>query len=258
MRKPLTSTGGKEGWLYVYWNESNFGYRKIGFTTKVVAVRLRAWEGQCRHSAVRVCQQGMQEQQQQQQEPILQSPEDNQNKEVKKEGKEDEEEIKTPHIRRLEALVHATFKESRYCEPICTACKKRHVEWFDVRDDEKIKRVIAFWKEWIRREPYEFVDGDVSGDGDGDVESCGGKGKQNKGKGKKEKEKEKGEWKLKASFEEEVEETCRRLQAELAIKKEDERPRPGQHRMSSSGQQRRSARLRSVGSRRSSSRRISV
>ena len=77
--------------------------------------------------------------------------------------------------------MHATLKEDRYCEPRCAACHSRHREWFDVKDPHKIQSVKAFWSEWIRREPYEFVEGE-------------------------------GKWMLKAEFEKEVEAMCQRLE----------------------------------------------
>ena len=131
MRKPLTRTDERPGWLYVYWNQSNFGYRKIGYTTVATAARLRQWEKQCKHRAEQITQPS------------------------ECEGLQEDE--KLPHVRRLETLVHATLKDDRYCEPCCAACQRCHREWFDVRDPHKIHRVKAFWSEWISREPYEFV-----------------------------------------------------------------------------------------------------
>ncbi|MCJ1274233.1 hypothetical protein MMC21_002028 [Puttea exsequens] len=187
MRKPLTRTEEKPGWLYVYWNQSNFGYRKIGYTTVGVAMRLRKWETQCRHRAEQITQSSQREGLQ-----------------------EMKEEEKVPHVRRLEALVHATLKEDRYCEPCCAACHSCHREWFNVKDPHKIQSVIAFWSEWIRREPYEFVEGE-------------------------------GKWMLKAQFEKEVEAMYQRLE-----KLENERQqqsqaatRPGPRRNERRGSERR-------------------
>ena len=116
MRMPLTRTEEKPGWLYVYWNQSNSGYRKIGYTTVGIATRLRKWETQCRHCA----------------EQITQSPQ--------REGlQEKKEEEKVPHVRRLEALVHATLKEDRYYEPCCAACHSCHRELVDMKDPHKIQ-----------------------------------------------------------------------------------------------------------------------
>ncbi|KAL2057046.1 hypothetical protein ABVK25_002785 [Lepraria finkii] len=158
MRKPLTHTEEKPGWLYVYWNQSNFGYRKIGYTTVGIPTRLRKWETQCRHRAEQITQSSQREGLQ-----------------------EKKEEEKVPHVRRLEALVHATLKEDRYCEPCCAACHSCHREWFDVKDPHKIQSVKAFWSEWIRRGPYGWVEAE-------------------------------GEWMLKAEFEKEVEAMCQRLE----------------------------------------------
>ena len=158
MRSPIIGTKEKPGWLYVYWNPSNSGYYKIGYTTVGIATRLRKWEMQCRHRAEQVSlsltQEGLPE-----------------TKEVEK----------LPHALRLEALVHATLKEDRYCEPRCAVCYECHKEWFCVKDLDRIKRVIAFWSEWIRRGPYEFVEGE-------------------------------GKWTLKAEFEEEVKAIGQRLE----------------------------------------------
>ena len=158
MRNPIIRTKEEPGWLYVYWNPSNSGYHKIGFTTVGITPRLQKWETQCRRRAEQITlslpQEGL---------PAT------------------KQEEKVPHARRLEALVHATLKEDRYCEPCCAVCYSCHNEWFSVKDPHKIERVIAFWSEWIRRGPYEFVEG-------------------------------KGKWMLKAEFEEGVEAICQRLE----------------------------------------------
>ena len=179
MRKPLTSTEEKSGWLYVYWNQSNFDYRKIGCTTVDIAGRLKKWETQCQHRA----------------EQVTQSSSQQEGPQVKK------EEEKVPHVHRLEKLVHDTLKVDRYCEPCCAVCRKRHREWFDVKD-HKIQSVISIWSEWIRREPYELVD-------------------------------DEGKWMLKAEFETEVDTICKKIEdLENETQQSQEVIRPGPRRRS--------------------------
>ena len=156
MRRNLCSLDIDDGWLYEYWNESNFGFRKIGYTTKGIAIRLRQWESQCRHPAIEIT-------------------------ETSQHGEIALEEGKVPNARRLEHLVHATLKNDRFCEQNCPTCGRRHEEWFLANDPGRIQRVKAFWTAWIRRKPYRFV-------------------------------KSVGEWRLRAKFEREVGEVCRKAE----------------------------------------------
>lgn len=122
--KTLTTLEHKTGYLYVYWNEANFGVYKIGYTTVDVSTRLRRWQTQCKHTAQQLYQ----------------------------------SRVEVPNVRRLERLVHAELDDYRVKEKRCRGCKRGHDEWFNV-EYKLIEKSIAFWTEWIRKRPYEKVKG---------------------------------------------------------------------------------------------------
>ena len=114
-----------EGYLYVYWNEATFGVRKIGFTTYQVSDRLRQWEAECKHAAVKQ----------------YSSP------------------SKVRHAERVEQLVHADLLDYRVREPACRTCFKSHIEWFRDVDLPYIIGRIEAWSQWASEGPYEKVGG---------------------------------------------------------------------------------------------------
>lgn len=123
--KPLLPSELASGWLYVYWNRASFGYKKIGFTTKGVDQRLRRWISQCKHEAdLQACP-----------------------------------ERRVPHVRRLEQIVHAEFKDFRFCERNCPGCHRSHKEWFKPPSGVSLAKVIEEWIQWMLTEPYEKVQG---------------------------------------------------------------------------------------------------
>ncbi|KAL8702677.1 MAG: hypothetical protein Q9201_004153 [Fulgogasparrea decipioides] len=61
MRKPVNGKEKKLRLLCVYWNQSNFGYCEIGYTTVDIATRLRKWETKCRRRAKQITQSSQQE-----------------------------------------------------------------------------------------------------------------------------------------------------------------------------------------------------
>ena len=126
--KPLTPRERKAGYLYVYWNKSTFGVYKIGFTTRNVDERLREWERKCKHTA----------------------------------QKQYESPFAVRNIERLERLVHAELKEYRVKEYGCHGCLKNHDEWFNGVGLKVILKSIAFWTEWIMKEPYKKINGEWS------------------------------------------------------------------------------------------------
>jgi len=121
----LTPSERLSGFIYVYWNEVNFGHRKIGYTTKEVPQRLDKWESQCKHAAI----------------------------------EQYRSEVKISNVRRVEKLIHADLKDCRYCEICCPGCRRKHKEWFKPQDAQRINNVIEKWTRWMRSEPYEEVDG---------------------------------------------------------------------------------------------------
>ena len=123
--KPLLPSEVASGWLYVYWNRASFGFVKIGFTTKGVDQRLKRWISQCKHEAdLHTCS-----------------------------------DRRIPHVRRLEQIVHAYFKDFRYCEMNCPGCHRSHKEWFQLPSDLIRNKVIDGWIQWMLTEPYEEIQG---------------------------------------------------------------------------------------------------
>ena len=122
---PLTDPELDEGYLYVYWNQTTFGVRKIGYTSIDVSERLKKWESQCKHVA--------------------------------------EEQYRSSsivrNVKRLERLVHAELKAYRVKEHGCHGCSGNHDEWFDGVDFGIIRESIDFWTEWIMEGQYENVNG---------------------------------------------------------------------------------------------------
>ncbi|KAL8853955.1 MAG: hypothetical protein Q9221_001263 [Calogaya cf. arnoldii] len=125
MRKILTPREvQKEGYIYIYNFNGNFGHVKIGVTTLTPEERLRNWQKQCGHV------------------PELLFP------------KNEEDLVPIPHVYRLEKIVHAQLRNYRKKELKCRKCQKCHVEWFESSVPEAIDAVKR-WSAWIRGKPYE-------------------------------------------------------------------------------------------------------
>ncbi|KAL8641762.1 MAG: hypothetical protein Q9226_008593 [Calogaya cf. arnoldii] len=124
MRKILTAREvQKEGYIYIYNLNGNFGHVKIGVTTLMPEERLRGWQRQCGHV------------------PELLFP------------KNEKDLVPIPHVYRLGEIVHAQLRNYRKKELKCRKCQKCHVEWFESSVQEAIDAVKR-WSAWIRRKPY--------------------------------------------------------------------------------------------------------
>lgn len=130
--KNLTSSDLKAGFIYLYWFPGNFGYVKIGMTTRSIQKRLEEWARQCGHDASPAYAEQL-------------------------EGMQHA--VAVPHVRRVETLVHAELREVRYKEVGCRECGKTHREWFRV-DLASAKRVVGKWRDWVGGRPYEEMKGE--------------------------------------------------------------------------------------------------
>ncbi|MCJ1296682.1 hypothetical protein MMC34_008248 [Xylographa carneopallida] len=123
---PLHVQGDIPGYLYVYSTIGDFGARKIGVTAKDdIQVRMNRWRDQCKRRINLIYPLG-------------------------------DEKVSIPHVHRLEKLVHAELKEYRVVENNCGCGVKRHMEWFNAKDDH-IKKVVQRWTEWLQKAPYEKI-----------------------------------------------------------------------------------------------------
>ncbi len=114
----------KDGFIYIYWFPVNFGLLKIGVSTRSVDIRLREWKKKCGH------------------EPKLVYP------------KSLEDMQRIPHVKRVEAIVHAELREFRMQELKCNTCHTSHQEWFEKSAPDAVTAVKK-WSAWMRTEPYE-------------------------------------------------------------------------------------------------------
>ena len=114
----------KEGYIYAYWNRTTFGAYKIGYTTRNVDKRLREWEDQCKHEAHRVY------------------------------PPHHEAAVLVPHVKRVEALIHADLRKYRFVEHGCQGCYNSHHEWFKGLNESLLKAKIERWTDWMMSKPY--------------------------------------------------------------------------------------------------------
>jgi hypothetical protein len=124
--KPLKPTDERDGFIYIFWDRTHLGKVKIGRTDNLQR-RLREWDTQCKrkHSYHGSLNGG---------------------------GL-----IETPHVSRVEHLIHIElkdFREQRECE----GCGTTHQEWFNVSVTHAVK-VLQKWQDWITQKPYEMVPG---------------------------------------------------------------------------------------------------
>jgi predicted GIY-YIG superfamily endonuclease len=119
MAEPLLPSDRKQGYIYIFWDEVNFGKLKIGRTNNLER-RLHAWNRKCRrkHSY----------------------------------HSNDVSLVEIAPVRRIEDLIHIELQECRK-RRMCKSCSETHKEWFDV-DQKHAVRVLKKWQEWGLRRPY--------------------------------------------------------------------------------------------------------
>jgi hypothetical protein len=134
LTKKLNPSDLKSGFIYLYWFPGNFGYVKIGMTTRSIQIRLEEWIRQCGHDASS-CGQEV---------DIWNQLEGMQHAAA------------VPHVKRVETLVHAELRDVRFKEVGCKGpkCGRTHKEWFKV-DVEHAKKVVGKWSNWVGGKPYE-------------------------------------------------------------------------------------------------------
>lgn len=116
----------KAGIMYVYWQPSNFGHLKIGYTTRDFEQRMQGWISRC-----------------------------NKTMEIYFPNRNDVQDfIPVSHVYRVERLVHMELKNLRRIEQNCPGCGKDHIEWFEVSRDLAVA-VVRKWMAWMRESPYE-------------------------------------------------------------------------------------------------------
>ena len=125
LQQRLSPSDMTDGYVYMYWYPGKFGFVKIGYTGKSIPVRLAEWKAQCKHAADAYLEDGL------------------------------PQEIRVPHARRVETLVHAELKDRRVREENCPGCRGNHIEWFDV-SAQTARKVIKKWSDWmLTTRPYE-------------------------------------------------------------------------------------------------------
>ena len=124
LREPLTQNEEESGYIYLYRNDVYAGMGKIGKTTGDVGKRLKEWERRCKRLV-----------------------------------RADFRSEHSPHVGRIETLIHADLTEMRFRTSRCSACSTVHKEWFQIDDPESVKKIIIKWTTWMNRQPYEEKDG---------------------------------------------------------------------------------------------------
>ena len=125
--KPLLPTEVKKGFIYRYWCHV-FGFHKIGCTTKDVNVRGMRWEQQCKQKVKMVYPTSF-----------------------------DSKDKLIPHAHRLEKIIFTELRGYRFIQSNCKGCGENHHEWFK-SSDSHTKTVFKKWIDWIRQEPYEYIE----------------------------------------------------------------------------------------------------
>jgi hypothetical protein len=125
VRRPLGKGDYKEGFIYIFWDNKNFGKLKIGLTNNLER-RLKEWDRKCKrkHSYHPNSGNGL---------------------------------VTIPHVPRVEKLIHTELKEFRK-KRRCEGCGQTHKEWFDIEEAHAVK-VARKWQEWFMRKPYIFNEG---------------------------------------------------------------------------------------------------
>lgn len=125
-----TSDLESKGSMYIFWQQGNFGYLKIGRSGNVRR-RFREWSNQCKKNMG------------------IHFPD------FARETSDDQRALReVSHICRVEALVHLELLEHRKIEEKCPGCSRNHIEWFEIPDERAIA-VVQKWMAWMRTEPYE-------------------------------------------------------------------------------------------------------
>lgn len=129
--KPLSASDLKfKGSMYIFWQQGNFGYLKIGRSVDVRR-RFREWSNQCKKNMG------------------IHFPD------FARETSDGQRVVKeVAHICRVEALVHLELLEHRKIEEKCPGCSRNHKEWFKI-PDERALAVVQKWMAWMGTEPYE-------------------------------------------------------------------------------------------------------
>lgn len=124
--RPLSQPDMKEGFIYIFWDEGNFGFIKIGRTNDLER-RLKEWN-KCKstHSYHPSSRDGRL--------------------------------LKVPHVQRVERLIHIELTNIRK-KRACDTCKntRTHTEWFALSEAKAVE-VFQKWRGWILQEPYEEND----------------------------------------------------------------------------------------------------
>ncbi|KAJ6020132.1 DUF1766-domain-containing protein [Penicillium canescens] len=123
MKKQLSATDQKNGYLYIYEVEGNKGFLKIGYTTRTIEKRHEEWCFDCNRKS----------------NPLFPIPGVNA--------------ALVPNARRVEKLCHAELKH-RQVIIYCQGCLKTHEEWFEM-SPTKAMAVIEKWSAWMKKGPYE-------------------------------------------------------------------------------------------------------
>jgi hypothetical protein len=121
IKKPLTDSALKDGFIYVFWDKEHFGKVKIGRTNNLER-RLKEWDKACDRTHMY--------------HPASQR----------------DELSKFPHVNRIERLIHIELKECRK-QRHCQSCNKNHIEWFDV-GEASVTKIFRKWQDWIMQRPY--------------------------------------------------------------------------------------------------------
>ncbi|KAF9694884.1 hypothetical protein EKO04_006815 [Ascochyta lentis] len=122
--KPLSEADKKDGFIYTFWDQQNFGMIKIGRTNNLER-RINEWNTQCKVTH-----------------HYHQSSHDGQPSKAPE----------IPHVQRIEKLMNIELSNYRK-KRVCDGCSKTHIEWFDI-DEAKASKVFQKWRDWICQRPY--------------------------------------------------------------------------------------------------------
>lgn len=124
--QPLTKQDLKKGFIYMFWDQQNFGMVKIGRTNNLER-RLKEWNKECK---------------------VTHYYHHSQESKVQE----------IPHVSRIEKLMHielGNFRRKRKCN----GCGRLHKEWFEIGAVQVLK-VFQKWRTWILKSPYS-LDGNL-------------------------------------------------------------------------------------------------
>lgn len=128
VEKDLYSTELKPGYIYVLEAEKVPGFIKIGYTTQLVANRLKELRFRCNRQFKVIY-------------PTLPNP------------------TLVPRAKRVERLCHAELIDSQV-RTDCTGCLQEHHEWFKISSENAIA-VIKKWSAWMNSDPYDSALGNL-------------------------------------------------------------------------------------------------